>query len=91
MSSPAPTEVVQRLLENTLDPGIVRDLVAPDATYISLNYSNSDLARILPYAGTHTKGPRLPYLQNIYMLVLMLTVPRSSRSAGNHRYFRHRQ
>ena len=54
--SPAPTEVVRKLLENTLKPEIVRDLMAPDATYISLNYDNADLAKILPYAGTHAKG-----------------------------------
>ena len=65
MVSPAPTEVVKKLLENTLRPEIVRDLVAADATYISLNYGNADLAKILPYAGTHAKGPHPPYLQSV--------------------------
>lgn len=37
---------------------IVRELVAPDATYISLNYDNPDLTKILPYAGSHAKGTR---------------------------------
>ncbi|KAL6720104.1 hypothetical protein ACLMJK_002025 [Lecanora helva] len=59
MSSSTPTEVVQKLLENTLKPEVVRELVASDATYISLSYNNPDLAKILPYAGTHKQaGPQ---------------------------------
>jgi len=68
MSSPAPTEVVQKLLENTLNPEMIRELVAPNATYISLNYDNSDLAKILPYAGTHRQGPYPSYLQHAYTM-----------------------
>lgn len=56
MASSTPTKVVERLLENTMNPDVVRELVAPDATYISLNYSNADLTKILPYAGAHAKG-----------------------------------
>lgn len=54
--STKPTKVVKKLLANTLNPDVVRELVAPDATYISLNYENPDLTKILPYAGTHAKG-----------------------------------
>ena len=53
-----PTEVVAKLLANTSNPEVVRELVASDATYISLNYEDPDLKRILPYAGTHAKGER---------------------------------
>jgi ketosteroid isomerase-like protein len=48
-------EIVQRFLENTTNPDVVRELVAPDATYISLNYENRDLKQILPWTGT-SKG-----------------------------------
>ncbi len=34
----------------------MRRLVAPDATYVSLNFDNPDLRRIMPWAGTRT-GP----------------------------------
>jgi len=57
-SSTDPATVVRMLLANTSNPAIVRSLVAPDATYVSLNYSNPDLKKIMPYAGTHDKvGP----------------------------------
>lgn len=55
----SPTDVVKKLLDNTTNPDIVRNLVAPDATYVSLNYENGDLKKVLPYAGAHPKG-RLP-------------------------------
>ncbi|KAL9063250.1 MAG: hypothetical protein Q9161_009571 [Pseudevernia consocians] len=59
MSSSTPTEIVKKLLSNTLNPEVVREVVAPDATYVSLNYDNPDLTKILPYAGSHTKaGPQ---------------------------------
>ncbi|MCJ1457786.1 hypothetical protein MMC28_008155 [Mycoblastus sanguinarius] len=59
MSQASPTEVVSKLLANTLSPAVINELVAPDATYISLNYGNTDLTKILPYAGTHAKaGPQ---------------------------------
>ena len=48
-------EVVRRFLENTTSPDVVRELVAPDATYISLNYENKDLKQIMPWTGT-SKG-----------------------------------
>ena len=53
-----PTEVVSDFLANTTNPEIVRDLVAEDATYVSLNYDNADLKRIMPWAGT-SKGPQV--------------------------------
>ena len=78
MSSSTPTEVVKKLLSNTLNSEVrplrtcaksyyrwiltaeqvVRELVAPDATYVSLNYDNPDLTKILPYAGSHKKGTK---------------------------------
>ena len=90
MSSSTPTEVVKKLLSNTLNPEVrplstraqrqkglaltaeqvVRELVAPDATYVSLNYDNPDLTKILPYAGSHTKGTRQSYLRGMAALIL---------------------
>lgn len=59
MSSSTPAEVVRTLLSNTLNSEVVRELVAPDATYVSLTYDNPDLTKILPYAGSHKQaGPQ---------------------------------
>ena len=48
--------LIRRLLANTLDPEVLNDLVAPDATYISLTYENPQLTKILPWAGTSYSG-----------------------------------
>ena len=52
-----PTEVAGQFLANTANPTIVKSLVAEDATYVSLNYDNPDLKKIMPWAGTG-KGPQ---------------------------------
>ena len=52
----AETEVVRALLNDPTNPDVVHRLMAPDATYISLNFVNPDLKRIMPWAGTR-KGP----------------------------------
>ena len=52
-----PLETVQKFLDNTMNPGVVEELVAADATYISLNYNNPELKAILPWTGTD-KGPQ---------------------------------
>ena len=49
--------VIEQFLANTTNPEVVNQLVAPDATYISLNYENKDLKCILPWAGT-CSGPK---------------------------------
>jgi uncharacterized protein len=51
------TSIVSRRLQNLMDPEAVNSLVAPDATYVSLNTENSELARIMPWAGT-SHGPQ---------------------------------
>jgi ketosteroid isomerase-like protein len=55
--SPTPIEVVSQWLENLLDPDVVNSLVAPDATYVSLNTENPELHEIMPWAGT-SHGPQ---------------------------------
>ena len=53
----APAEVVRAILNDPTNPALVHRLVAPDATYVSLNFDNPDLRRIMPWAGTGT-GPQ---------------------------------
>ena len=48
MSNATPIAVIERFLANATNPEVVNELVAPNATYISLNYENEDLKRILP-------------------------------------------
>jgi uncharacterized protein len=50
--SASPIEVVDQWLQNLLDPEVVNRVVAPDATYVSLNTENPELSKIMPWAGT---------------------------------------
>ena len=43
-----PKETVQALLNDIRNPKTVRDLCVQDVTYVSLNYSNPDLHKIMP-------------------------------------------
>ena len=52
-----PIEVVKQFLQSVAAPDQMRSLVAEDATYVSLNYENAELKRILPWAGT-SRGPQ---------------------------------
>jgi hypothetical protein len=52
----SPTEVMTAILENPTDLENVRLLVADDFTYVSLNYDNPDLKKLMPWAGT-ARGP----------------------------------
>jgi uncharacterized protein len=61
--STSPVEVVDDWLRNLLDPEVVNRLVAPDATYVSLNTDDSELAKIMPWAGT-AQGPQA-FLDNL--------------------------
>ncbi|MBV8906880.1 MAG: nuclear transport factor 2 family protein [Acidobacteriia bacterium] len=47
-----PKEIVQALLNGVHNPETVQDLCAKDVTYVSLNYSNPDLHKIMPWCGT---------------------------------------
>jgi hypothetical protein len=59
----SPIEVVNQWLQNLLDPEVVNELVAPDATYVSLNTNNPELKKIMPWTGTST-GPQA-FLDNL--------------------------
>src|ERR1700747_1605588 len=50
------SEILAAILKNPTDLDHVRSLVAPDVTYVSLNYDNPDLKKIMPWAGT-SRGP----------------------------------
>jgi hypothetical protein len=58
-----PIEIVGEWLQNLLDPEVVKRLVAPDATYVSLNSDNPELKKIMPWTGTST-GPQA-FLDNL--------------------------
>jgi uncharacterized protein len=58
-----PIDVVNRWLQNLLDPAVVNSVVAPDATYVSLNTEDAELTRIMPWAGT-SRGPQA-FLDNL--------------------------
>ena len=47
-----PKEIVQALLNDIRNPQTVRDLCAQDVTYVSLNYNNPGLRKIMPWCGT---------------------------------------
>jgi ketosteroid isomerase-like protein len=51
------TAVLQQVLQNTTNLKVLRELMTPDATYVSLNFNNPELKKIEPWAGTH-KGPQ---------------------------------
>ena len=59
----SPVEVVNQWLQNLLDPEVVNELVAPDATYVSLNTNNPELKKIMPWTGT-SNGPQA-FLDNL--------------------------
>lgn len=54
--SKAPVEIIRELLAGATRPEVVHALVAPEATYVSLNYDNPELKRIMPWSGT-ARGP----------------------------------
>jgi uncharacterized protein len=62
-TSASPIDVVGKWLENLLDPDVVNTVVAPDATYVSLNTEDAELNKIMPWAGT-SRGPQA-FLDNL--------------------------
>jgi uncharacterized protein len=45
-------EIVTALVQGIRDPKVVKELCVPDVTYVSLNYSNPDLHKVMPWCGT---------------------------------------
>jgi len=52
----SPLEIINKILENPTDVKNVRSLTTKDVTYVSLNYSDPDLKKIMPWCGT-SYGP----------------------------------
>jgi uncharacterized protein len=51
------TDLLQQLLQNTTNVQVLRQLMTPDVTYVSLNFDNPELKKVMPWTGTHT-GPQ---------------------------------
>jgi len=52
-----PLELVQTLLSNPTNIDHVRSLTTSDVTYVSLNFDNPELHKVLPWTGTN-RGPQ---------------------------------
>ena len=52
-----PVEIVQELLNDPTNPKVVNRLTTSDVTYVSLNYKDENLRRVMPWCGTYS-GPQ---------------------------------
>jgi len=48
----SPFDIINGILNNPKDIKNVRSLTTKDVTYVSLNYSNPDLKKVMPWCGT---------------------------------------
>lgn len=53
----SPTEVVAAILDDPTNIAHVSSLYTPDVTYVSLNYDDPELKRVMPWCGT-SHGPQ---------------------------------
>ncbi len=51
------TALLQEVLQNTTNLKVLRQLMKPDVTYVSLSFDNPELKKVMPWTGTH-KGPQ---------------------------------
>ncbi|WP_321967814.1 nuclear transport factor 2 family protein [Burkholderia cepacia] len=51
-----PKSIVERFLANSTNIDVVKEVVSPDASYVSLNFENPELKKIMPWTGGG-KGP----------------------------------
>jgi len=51
------TPILEQLLQNTTNSKVLGQLMTADATYVSLNFANPELKKVMPWTGTH-KGPQ---------------------------------
>jgi len=54
------TSALQELLQNTTNLPVLERLMTPDAVYVSLNFDNPELKKVMPWTGTHTGPQSLP-------------------------------
>jgi uncharacterized protein len=48
----SPVDIVRRLLADPTNPDVVGELVADESVYVSLNFDDPELKRIMPWCGT---------------------------------------
>ena len=54
-----PKDLLEKFMAHTGDAAMIDALVAPDATYVSLNFRDQDLTRVMPWCGTREHaGPK---------------------------------
>jgi ketosteroid isomerase-like protein len=58
--------LLQQLLRNTSNLEVLQQLMTPDATYVSLNFDNPELKKVMPWTGTH-KGAQA--LSNVFTAI----------------------
>src|SRR5258706_1943149 len=90
------TAVLQKLLQITTNPDVLGQLMTPEARYVSFNFENSELKKIMPWAGTHKGAQSLPKvfagIQSFWKTLdfkVTDTIERES-SQGGLNYVRHR-
>src|ERR1700692_1792569 len=54
------TAILQQLLQNTTNSKVLGQLMTADATYVSLNFADPELKKVMPWTGTHKGPPALP-------------------------------
>jgi len=54
----SPKEIIELFLANTTNPEVMKSIIDATATYISLNFNNPELQKILPWTGTHHEGAK---------------------------------
>jgi ketosteroid isomerase-like protein len=54
------TAVLQEVLQNTTNLKVLRQLMTPEVTYVSLNFDDPELKKIMPWTGTHKGAQALP-------------------------------
>ncbi|MEH2273877.1 MAG: hypothetical protein V7K40_03430 [Nostoc sp.] len=62
--SSTPVEIVQALLKDPTNPEVVNRLVSLDAIYVSLNYNDPDLKKLIPWADIHRNQVKTNYERN---------------------------
>ena len=51
------TAGLPEVLQNTTNLKVLRQLMMPDVTYVSLSFGNPELKKVMPWTGSH-KGPQ---------------------------------
>ena len=63
-----PIDIVRSILDNPRSLQHVRPLVSENFTYVSLNYANNDLKKIMPWYGS--VSTIIPFLEDSFLALL---------------------